>query len=646
MARPKSDGPSKDLFRNMSHAEWWTRLDTAMKNSGMLMHIAKTPELRIMLKEHEDRVNQNEPGLFTRDRNWFMYETRSFVVRHLLKNDNNWMIRWVSNPKRLSPVNIVKEEFLKYGPSALPEYYKHATKFGGVFRWDSPKALVTIIMMLRGLGKSHNEVVCRSITDFVNDPSEKCLIGHSEDEKAEDLLKRIRDALFHPNLMIAFPEFFVDNIEMYRARGVEIKKERINMKVLDFNDMFRVIDPSDYMRGESTWNLFTPRVDVTGQHFNRIKLDDFVTEKNSRTAERVDDITNTFYSLSGLEEYTFDENGKTVGIPIQITDTQYFVPNMITDVLENRKVKAFIMPMTWDPDEHKTIYSYCKEHIYRIDPMVDNDFIDRKKEDDKTEAKFLSQRYMIGMERCNSIQLAADRNSFIFKYKDEAGLSENIYQAPFEFEFAHRALPVIISKDPSYSNVGKEIGDARSKDATIRLIYSKGIYYVTGSVRELGNRSLEGQVAPFITLSYSARPDYCIIDSQATQSFVADSVFKELNDKAFKDYRVEYIGYTKKKESDVPGKVARIQEVLSTLFNMGAIKIHWKLTDVVNQILRVDTGFDFLDALVMARSSVSQDDLEVMEYLKRSRYKDEMEGSENILQNNRNSGIIFRTTGY
>jgi len=641
MPRPKGDGPSKNLFKDMPHAEWWSRLDTAMKNSGMLLHIARTPELRIMLKEHEDRVNQNEPGLFTRDRNWFMYETRSFVVRHLLKNDNNWMIRWVSNPKRLSPVNIVKEEFLKYGLSALPEYYKHATKFGGVFRWDSPKALVTIIMMLRGLGKSHNEVVCRSITDFVNDPSEKCLIGHSEDEKAEDLLKRIRDALFHPNLMIAFPEFFVDNIEMYRARGVEIKKERINMKVLDFNDMFRVIDPSDYMRGESTWNLFTPRVDVTGQHFNRIKLDDFVTEKNSRTAERADDITNTFYSLSGLEEYTFDENGKTVGIPIQITDTQYFVPNMITDVLENRKVKAFIMPMTWDPDEHKTIYSYCKEHIYKIDPMVDNDFIDRKKEDDKTEAKFLSQRYMIGMERSSTVNVVGDPRSFLFAFYGEDDAPENVMRIQYKKEDLINNAANIISKDPSYTDSDAKKKDSEcSKDTTILSSYLSGIHYIHGALQKLGGRELEEQINPILALA-SKGVDAIIIDSNAYQTWIVDVIYKRLQEREFAGKNIWYEKYTKPKPSDGVGKADRANEVLGTMFSSGYIKIHWRLGVLIKELIRETKGFDFLDTIIQL-CSMNTNRLEGLAYTKQFMRS----SSRSNLQNSGESNILFRTTGY
>ncbi|HPV21717.1 MAG TPA: hypothetical protein PK102_08805, partial [bacterium] len=388
MARPVGETKQKELIRGLTSKELWVRLETAMRNSGVTKELATNIDLRRMLEEKEDSFNKEFPAVFTRDRDHFMYATRVHIVRHLLFEDNNWVIRWVSNPKRLSPVNVVKEMFLKHGHQALPEYYKHATKFGGVFRWEED-ALVTIIMMLRGLGKSHNDVVCRSIHDYIRDPSEKCLIGHSEDDKAEELIKRIRDALFHPNLMIAYPEFFVDNPEIYRARGVEIRKERINMKKLDFEDMYRIIDPTDYMRGEATWNLFTPRVDVTGQHFNRAKLDDFVTEANSATVERSNKIIEVFRSLSGLEEYVYDEKGETKGMPIQVTDTQYAIPNMITDVLDNRKCKAFIMPMTWDPDEHKTIYHYAKEHIYQIDRMVTPKFIDRKKEEFTTEAKFL-----------------------------------------------------------------------------------------------------------------------------------------------------------------------------------------------------------------------------------------------------------------
>jgi len=645
MARPVGEAKQKELIKGLTSKELWVRLETAMRNSGMTKELATNIELRRMLEQKEDSFNKEFPAIFTRDRDHFMYATRVHIVRHLLFEDNNWVIRWVSNPKRLSPVNVVKEMFLKHGHQALPEYYKHATKFGGVFRWEED-ALVTIIMMLRGLGKSHNEVVCRSIHDYIRNPHEKCLIGHSEDDKAEELIKRIRDALFHPNLMIAYPEFFVDNPEIYRARGVEIRKERINMKKLDFEDMYRIIDPTDYMRGEATWNLFTPRVDVTGQHFNRAKLDDFVTEANSATVERSNKIIEVFRSLSGLEEYVYDDKGETRGMPIQVTDTQYAIPNMITDVLENRKCRAFIMPMTWDPDEHKTIYSYAKEHIYQIDRMVTPKFIDRKKEEFTTEAKFLSQCYMIGYPRTSIIKLASDRNSFIFAYNDEAGLSDSVYRASFNSEYAHKAKPVILIKDPSYSTDKKTLEDDTSKDCTLRVIYSKGIFYVTGAFMQLGANTLKGQKEPFVLLSRDIVPDFCIMDSQATQTFVSNSVFADLEQNEFKDYPVQYIYYTKKKESQVPGKASIIQEVLEAMFSMGTIKVHWSLTDVVRQILREHPGFDFLDGLQMMRSSLELDYLDAIEDCKTSAYRDSLKQIASGEPEKRRSNVVFKTTGY
>lgn len=636
MARPVGETKQKELIRGLTSKELWTRLETAMRNSGVTKELATNIDLRRMLEEKEDSFNKEFPAVFTRDRDHFMYATRVHIVRHLLFEDNNWVIRWVSNPKRLSPVNVVKEMFLKHGHQALPEHYKHATKFGGVFRWEED-ALVTIIMMLRGLGKSHNDVVCRSIHDYIRDPSEKCLIGHSEDDKAEELIKRIRDALFHPNLMIAYPEFFVDNPEIYRARGVEIRKERINMKKLDFEDMYRIIDPTDYMRGEATWNLFTPRVDVTGQHFNRAKLDDFVTEANSATVERSNKIIEVFRSLSGLEEYVYDEKGETRGMPIQITDTQYAIPNMITDVLDNRKCKAFIMPMTWDPDEHKTIYHYAKEHIYQIDRMVTPKFIDRKKEEFTTEAKFLSQCYMIGYLRNALLKLVDNRESFMFAFSDESGIPETVTK----IDMTRRDLVTrgcnIISKDPSYQDRGKNMQTDVSKDTTVGATYYEQMFFITSGIQTPGAPTQSRQIEPILDIDRKLRADVLVIDSASYQFYIAEGIFDYLR----KNDWIERMGmwyefYKKKNDS----KLELANEVLGSMFSSGLIKVHWTMFDMIKEIMREAPGFDYLDALIQICS------LDKKRLSGIALTKQYMSRENKILPQQSGNSIIFRTTGY
>lgn len=647
MARPKSSSGGKQLFKEFTSAELWSRLNAGMKRSGMLQAIVLEKDLKRRLEEEVAYVHTKYPKMFDMDKNAFMYQSRVQVVRHLLKTDNNWMIRWVSDPKRLAKVNIVKEEFLKYGPEALPSYYKHALKHGAVFRW-APNARKTIIMMVRGLGKTHNDLVVRSIKDFVNDPSEKCLIGHGTDDKAVDNLKRIRDALFHPNLQIVFPEMFTDDRDMYRNRGVEITKGRINMKLLDFEDMYKVIDPSDYMRGEATWNLFTPLVDVTGQHYNRIKLDDFVTDDNSRSIERAERITAKFRSLTHLEEYKYDDDlGRLVGgvIPIQVTDTQYWVPNMITDVLDDGDVTAFIMPMTWDPDEHKTAYEYCKQHKYKIDPMVTNEFIDAKKTDSKSKEDFLSQYYMVGKERDAIVNLADDVRSFSFGYSDE-WVPEGTAKINFDYDTLHSDNPISLSKDSSYSKKGKAQGDGQSNDVCIRCVHRDNIYYFTGEFSELGNLSLEGQKKSIILLSNDFYPDFVIVDSHSTQIFVSNQIFCSLQENEFKDEDyIEYVPYTKSRESDTPGKAATIQSVLSAMFQSGAVRVHWKLSKMIKQILRENKGFDFLDAMVQIMA-IPQGTIDSAAYFKQLRNESMKKENGIILQKNNKSRTIFKTTGY
>ena len=152
MGRPTeiSSSRKKKLFHDFSGKELWTRLRHGMRFSGMMNEIMLNPNLKRELERYETEINEDDPTLAQRNKDQFMYETRVPIVRKLLEEDNNWMVRWVSNPKRLAKVNIVKEEFLKYGPSALPDYYKYAENFGAVFRWtENPRKIIIMMILVK-----------------------------------------------------------------------------------------------------------------------------------------------------------------------------------------------------------------------------------------------------------------------------------------------------------------------------------------------------------------------------------------------------------------------------------------------------------------------------------------------------------------
>lgn len=642
MARPVSDKRAKKVFKEIPYGQWWRMLDKAMRDTGMYSFIMRDRNLVEMLDRVETAVLNDYPGIIQKNKDLFMYRSRVMVARHILLEDNNALVKWTSkDQRRFWNINIVKEQFLKYGPDALPSHFKHAEKHGGIFRW-SPTANINVIMLLRGTGKSHTDVVVRSIHDFIRNPDYKALIGHSEESKAAELIKRISDALFHPNLMVAFPEFFVDDVDMYRARGTEIKKDSINMRVLDFNDLFRVMDPTDYMRGEKTFNLFTPNIDPTGQHVNIIKIDDWGTKKTTASAERQLDMIETFNSFSGLEEYTYDENGNSVPIKIQVTDTAWWGPSFIKYIIDNKDCNVFICPMSWDEDAHADPF----DHKYRIDPRVDNTFIARKK--DEMKEWFRSQCYMIERQRDENIKLSDNKFDFMFAYADENNVSPEIKKIPFERDQLHETGAVILSKDPAYSKKNKMDNDDKSRDATVRIVFKDNVFYVTGAKSDFGNDTVEGQVKPFVELSSMYKPDFFVMDSRATQVFVSNTVFDYIKEHVFPDdYEIQYILYTKAKDSDTQKKAMVIQSVLSVLFTSASIMVHWSLVDVVNQILRVNGGFDFLDAIVQA-ISINRATLDNVAYIKEMD-KVAMLRKHNVknnLQKQNKNNIIFRTTGY
>ncbi len=642
MGRPAGEQRNKKVFKEIPYKQWWAMLDKAMRDTKMYSYILANKDLSDKLEQVEQKVLDDYPGIIAKNKDLFMYRSRVMIAREILLADNNALVKWTSkDQRRFWNINIVKENFFKYGPDSLPTHYKHATKFGGVFKW-SPTANINVVCLLRGTGKSHTDVVVRSIHDFIRNPDYKALIGHSEESKAAELIKRISDALFHPNLMVAFPEFFVDDIDMYRARGTEIKKDSVNMRVLDFKDLFRVMDPTDYMRGEKTFNLFTPNIDPTGQHVNLIKIDDWVTQKTSASAEKQLNLIETFNSFSGLEEYTYDAEGNSIPIKIQVTDTAWWGPSLIKYIIDNKDCNAFICPMTWDENEHADPF----DHKYQIDPRVNRVFIERKK--DEMKEWFWSQCYMIERQRDESIKLSENKFDFMFAYADEHSVSDSIKKIKFEKDELHETSAIILSKDPAYSRKNKKENDGTSRDATARVLFRDGVFYVTGAKSDLGADNVEGQVQPFIELSDIHKPDFVIMDSRATQVFVSNTVFDYLRTNVFvEDYDIQYVLYTKAKDSETQKKAQVIQSVLSVLFASASIMVHWSLISVVNQILRVNPGFDFLDAIVQA-ISINRATLDNISYVKEMDRSSRLRrhNDKNNLQKRNKNNIIYKTTGY
>ena len=633
MVRPEIDKKQKRILKEIPYHQWWAMLDKAMRETGMYSHIIATPSLKDMLDRTEAKVIEDYPGVVQKNRDLFLYRSRVTVARHILKEDNNALVKWTSkDQRRFWNINIVKENFLKYGPDSLPAHYKHASKHGGVFKW-SPTANINVICLLRGTGKSHTDVAVRSLHDFINNPSYKALIGHSEESKAAELIKRISDALFHPNLMVAFPEFFVDDVDMYRARGTEIKKDSVNMRVVDFNDMFRVMDPTDYMRGEKTFNLFTPNIDPTGQHVNIIKIDDWVTQRTSETAEKQNKLIEVFNSFSGLEEYTYDENGKAIPIKIQVTDTAWWGPSLVTYILENKDCNAFICPMSFDDNEHADPF----DHKYRIDPRVDNEFIRRKK--DEFKEWFWSQCYMIERSRDEMLKFAGDKKEFVFAYHDEEDAPVDVERVPFTKLEITRNGANIISKDPSYQDKGKDMSSSVSKDTTIAGTFYKGTRYITGAIQEAGAPTQSRQIMPILDLDRHAKTDVLVIDSASYQFYIVEGIFDKLKTVNWAErYGIWYEYYKKSNQS----KVQLANEVLGSMFSSGLIKVHWTLLGLIKEIMRDTQGFDYLDALIQL---CSLDMIRLNGISMTKQYMNEGEKNKN-LQPQGNSDILFRTTGY
>lgn len=620
------------IIKDYSSEEIYAIISKAMTRTGMDKHILRSR--RDDLVRLEEEINSEYPGLYDTDKYKWLFWTRQPLIRDILENDTVWMSRWVSDESRVCYVSEVCENFLRFGHDALPGNYKYAEQYGAIFRFDEG-ADTELICYTRGTGKTHTHLSAHNTRLAAKYPKFKWLLGAGVEHKAKDNLSRIQQFMMSPELAAVFPDIFADDAEFYKARGTKMLRSRINIVKIDVKNLGIMYDGTN-IRGEWTYNLFTPEMDVVGGHWNGTTLDDFVTQDNSGSEERQKKIISIFNSLGGLEEYFWNEDGTMFGFPKRLLGTQWWTPNLYTYILDNKSCRAFIIPCAWDPEPNK----YWYDRTIRLDDRIVSDaFIKRKLDEYKEWAP--SQLDMMPRPRDGELSLGFTEDDVTFKWLDEIGAPENVSAAPLSLDLMKTKAAAFISKDMAYSiDPRRQKDEGSSKDTVIAGFYYNSIYYIAVCTQTAGVLSMSEQVRPIIAADNIVDTDVIVLDAQGLQEFAADQIITRLQ-KILDGRFISYRKHKGVKQSDGKGKAMRAATVLGSLFSAGLIKIHWRLRAVLDELARNTSGFDIIDALVQICSISSrymQSIVDNKEFMR--------ESQEEVNNKDSRNNTVFRTTDY
>lgn len=518
-----------------------------------------------------DKALENGKGRFSED--FIRYEFTRRKIGKIIKEDFMLMCCWLTKKERIFPIFYDIWEFIQTG--SLKDKYKNN---GGFYKY-AEDAEIQLIEVPRSLGKTTIFLGCFAVWKFINFPEKKWLILHGDKKKAEQNLGVIRNLILSKNLSVIYPELFAETKEDYKAKGSVIRKDMIDIS-FDFsmnNDAseFYEVKEGINVRKEATFTLGSPGIDRTGMHFDGVIADDLVVKGTSKTHEATENLIDYFENLFGLAEVYED-------FPVYLTGTEWYDQSLYHYLRKKNSSSVFVCPAYWDTDDGREF----------IAPSFNDTIIERIK--DKMKKNFAPQFLMQPLPLENEVEFAVS-DDFIFCFADED--VQGVEKIQYTKEQLKRNGCTVTSFDPSYQTNNKSWNDDGSKASISSGTVCEETLYLYDSWQALGGE-LHVLYDAFLEQIQNNESDCAIADAQGTQ--IANS--KDWLRKLKVDYGdIRYYHHTKGSIKGTTGKAQRAMLVLGEAFNSGIIKVHYSQKRIIDEIMRISRGFDFIDTIVQIR---------------------------------------------
>jgi len=433
----------------------------------------------------------------------------------------------------------------------------------------APQEIVTLIMVPRGCLKSTFYASTRSVYLYLRDrlvygQAPVSMLLHADLRKARQ------------NLVLA--KKIVKSELVQDVFGDQLVTTKDDADAISFED------DSPVRRKEPHIYVGSAGQEFGGEHATYYLADDWALDNNTDTVEKNKQNIASFWKLHHLD----DHSGR---FRIEMVGTQYLDDSVYCVILSkfdqngDPVVASTIVP-AYEVKGKETQWNFEEVKKYHRDEMHKTKNIMPSKE-------FNSQYLMQPQPRSKEVQFQLG-DDYIFKFPRETANSACV--APMVLDSMRNNGCVITSKDPSYSTNNKTWGSNVSKDTTITGVVYGDVLWIYEADQLLGG-SNEEIYAPLRNQADRNESDVIIVDAQGTQSAFVDVLEQWLERDL--DYLPTFIKYTKPSSLTSGGKAERAMMVLSTMFNMGKIKVHHSCLSLIAEITRETQGWDYLDTMIM-----------------------------------------------
>jgi len=568
-------------------------LKNRIKITGIGEALPSRPELTVLknqkykeVKKIYKNTKKEHMMIFVEE---FVYRTE---IAKILKEDIIWLSKWCFDAEGeeswMEECHKVAWEYLKTGGKHLPHKYRDAQGQGAFFCYDK-NASVEGIEMPRGVGKTFTFSALRAVQEFVKKTDGKWLVAHSDKFKAQKNLASIKTTMLNPYLVLIFPEMFHPDLKGFTKAGGQVTTEKINIV---FNEIDENGSYKNY-RPEATFTVASPQIDRTGYHVDGIFADDLVTDETSRSPEATEKLYQYYRSLWGLRQ---------LGQPFKIfiTGTEWWEGSLY-NILKNlgSKVTWFQMPAQWTDS---------KDNDQRLSRHHQDEYLEEQKVQMRQdyEPQMLMQPRLFDED----LNLVDDEKSFTFRWVNEQDAPLEIVPVMFDKERLKQAGCIVSSLDPSYSSKGKVENSDCSKATLITGVIAsdyKGdkVLYIYDAWQKMGwdlssgkeeDQALNQMFNVYASNIKNEDVDWTVCDSQGTQKATIQDYFFRLKKHVKRELQCSY--HEKGSLMSTKGKKERATFVLQEKFVNGQVKVHWRLKEVIDQIMRRSSGYDILDVLI------------------------------------------------
>lgn len=504
------------------------------------------------------------------------------LVAQVVKRHLYWFLRWMTPQEerdRIERVHFVICDFLERGLAAIPDEWRAVGEFYDRRRFIERTGCADllgvpylidvtpqIILMPRGLGKSHGFTILDAARQPGISPSSKWFIGAGTLPLAQQLMSPIKRVLETPFLSLIMPDVYCSTKQEYLSRGGRWTTNLVDIVQMDTEFNFRQ---------ENTFTAVSLGSATTGSHPNGGFYDDLDNEESTKTAAAADKTERFWRNQSALAN-------RPAQFFQRATDTFWYEDG----TMQRCKMEStyFRMPSDWWHEGERKVLS----HFY-----IPYELLQEQK---KKWKEFGDAHACIAPVPRDGSRL-------------EVGFRKDKHVkviSPQELEQLKAECVVVSVGDPAYTDKNKRVGDAKSRATIVHFVRAEGGWTGVFDVWQTGGLDIDRWRERAVHEATEKKSDIWIQDCQGTQFGHFENAARAIREAT--ENRCKTVMHRK----PLGNKMAVANEILKDLFAGGEIMVLLlnegdqakRMQAVIDQLCGLNMGMDIVDCIVYAIDDV------------------------------------------